>query len=250
MPNESSNFRDIGGVVAADGRVVRSGLIYRSGTHADPDADEAAMLTDAGIVLVCDLRTESERSHAPNSWFGARDVRLLECDLLGAIPLADTPWELLRTDASPAGGRAAMLSLYSAFPAAAGSCLASILRQVAAGNIPLLIHCTAGKDRTGFVAAMMLAALGVSHDAIERQYLESAGRITAAATAASRTMFREKLGTDIDEAAIRVMMGVERDFIAAAFAVVDRDYGGIDGYLRRFGVDDATRTAFAERLLG
>jgi protein-tyrosine phosphatase len=243
------NFRDLGGM-AADGGTIRRGLVFRSEALLQPTEADAAVLDALGIVLVCDLRSDDERGHAPNRWWQERGIEHLDLDVLARIPEADQPWALIRADPNSAGARAAMLRTYTVLPAAAAPDLASILRRIAAGHLPLLIHCTAGKDRTGFVSAMLLGALGVARADIVADYLASAGRRTAAATAATRLLVRKRAGPDVGEMAVETMMGVAVDYLDASFTAIDRGHGSIDAYLADAGLDRATLAAVRERLVG
>ena len=187
------NFRDLGGLPTADGRIVRPGLVFRSEALLEPiDADAAAIIA-YGIVLVCDLRSDSERNHAPNDWWAAQGVELLDLDVMAAIEACDGPWLRLRSDRTTAGAIAAMEATYTALPAAALVHLAAIVDRIIAGNLPLLIHCTAGKDRTGFVSAMLLAALGVDHATILADYLDSDGRWTPQVREHTRQMVADQI---------------------------------------------------------
>lgn len=243
------NFRDLGGMAAAGG-IVRRGLVFRSEALLTPTDGDAATLEALGVVLVCDLRSDGERVRAPNRWWQARGIERLDLDPLARIPAAEEPWRLLRAEPDAAGARAAMLRTYDALPAAAAPDLALILRRIAAGRVPMLIHCTAGKDRTGFVSAMLLTALGVSRDDVVADYLASAGRRTAAATEATRLLVLERAGPAVSDAAIRTLMGVDDSYISASFAAIDRRHGGMDAYLAELGLDRDGLAGLRGRLVG
>ncbi|GGA51745.1 tyrosine-protein phosphatase [Sphingomonas psychrolutea] len=242
------NFRDLGGLPTADGRIVRPGLVFRSEALLEPiDADAAAIIA-YGIVLVCDLRSDSERNHAPNDWWAAQGVELLDLDVMAAIEACDGPWLRLRSDRTTAGAIAAMEATYTALPAAALVHLAAIVDRIIAGNLPLLIHCTAGKDRTGFVSAMLLAALGVDHATILADYLDSDGRWTPQVREHTRQMVADQIAEGVPPQAIDAMMGVDERYLTASFSVIDAYYGGIDAYFAAGGVD-ATRLNFVRAAL-
>lgn len=243
------NFRDLGGHPTHDGRTVRTGCIFRSEALLEPTEDDAAALIDKNIVLVCDLRSDGERSHAPNNWWMARGIELLDLDVLAGIDDGEGPWSLLRADPGIDGAVAAMDSVYAAMPAAAAGHLLTIVTRIAAGDIPLLIHCTAGKDRTGFISAMILGMLGVDQPAIFENYLASRGRRTQQALQATRTMVRERAGNGITPEAIEAMMGVEDAYLARSFAVIVDRHGGLEGYLAFAGIDSGLVDRLRGRLL-
>ncbi len=106
--------------------------------------------------MICDLRSLNERERIPNSYWVSRGVELLNLDILADVRESHEAWEKLRVDPSAQGGRDIMVSIYRTLPFAAAAHLKTICESVAAGHAPLLIHCAAGKDRTGFVCAALL----------------------------------------------------------------------------------------------
>jgi protein-tyrosine phosphatase len=100
---------------------------------------------------------------------------------------------------------------------------------------PLVFHCTAGKDRTGFAAALILRSLGVSNDDVMRDYLLTNERFKPPA----------RPGSALSPEVLAVLWRVQPDFLHAAFEVVDQDYGGLEAYFRE-GL--ALREAERERL--
>ena len=243
------NFRAVRSLATLEGRVVRPDTLFRSGALRALDADDAAELDGLGFAAVCDLRSASESEHAPNDWLASQTVPSNEFDVLAAIPAETGPWPRLAADPTPTGARLAMLALYEAMPAAAGTHVVTILRTIAAGSVPVLIHCTAGKDRTGFVVGLLLRAIGVPAEAVINDYMLSAGRQNPAAVAASKRLAEERIEAVLDDATVAILMGVEPAFLEASFAVIDRDYGGIEPYLFTFGADSALLAAVRGRLL-
>lgn len=225
------NFRDFGGVPTLDGSVVRKGLLFRSEALRAPAGADLAVLADANIALVCDLRSDDERAHAPNDWWTSRGIRPLALDILAEMRPEEGPWSVLDADPSATGATAAMQSLYAAIPAAAAKSLRAIVERVAAGELPLLVHCTAGKDRTGFVSAMILAMIGVGREAIFKDYLASSGRRTEAATQATRTLIEARGGGRVTSETIDILMGVDRAYLDRSFSTIRDQYGGLRGYL-------------------
>lgn len=244
------NFRDLGGLPTTTGGFVRRGLVFRSEAVLDPTEADAATIASHGIVLVCDLRSDTERGHAPNDWWAQRGVERLNMDVLGGIAGADGPWVRLKADPSVAGAVAAMESIYAAMPAAAMGHVAAIVDRIDAGDVPLLIHCTAGKDRTGFVAAVLLAALGVVHEAIVADYLDSDGRRTSRVVEGTRQMVVDGVGAGVPVAAMAALLGVDRRYIETSFATIGDRYGDVAGYLAAAGVDGPRLDRLRARLVG
>ena len=110
-----------------------------------------------------------------------------------------------------------------------------------------LLHCTAGKDRTGFGAAMILYALGVPEDVIVEDYL-----LTNTATELldiMRPMFEKRYGDRVDDASLIVTAGVKEQYLRAALEEVHQHFGSIDGYLEAVGIDQAANRELRSRLL-
>ena len=237
------NFRDLGGMSAGPAGRLRHGRVFRSEAILDPAGEDAAQLQTCAIRLVFDLRSAGECGRAPNHFWGTEGAECINLDLMAALRATNNPWEVMRGDLTVRGAEAAMLALYGGLPRASLGHAATLLGRMADGGLPVLVHCTAGKDRTGFMIAMLLEALGVEREAIIEDYLLSAARKTAAARAATRTMVTVHLGADIPEDALDQLMTVQPNYLAASFAAIDADFGGIDGYLGRLGVDrQALRT--------
>ncbi len=228
------NFRDIGGATGFGGRRVRSGRLFRSEALLEPTAEDAAVLATHGVTLVCDLRSESERLHAPNRWWAAQGVERAEFDLLAGFSQGAGPWSALRRDPGRTGGEEAMRTVYEGMPAAAAPHWAPLVENVLATEGAVLIHCTAGKDRTGFVSAILLAALGVERPAIMTDYLASRGRRTERVAEATRRLVQAQVG-EVSLDALEALLDVEESYLDTSFEVIEAQYGGLAVYLEAAG---------------
>lgn len=245
----TSNFRDVGQVPAIGGGNLRRSMLFRSEAVLDPGPDDAAQIRQYGIRLVFDLRSGAETLHAPNRFWAAEGIAHHNLDLLSGFPRDHNPWTVLRDNPTRAGAEALMLALYSGMPRAALNHLPRVFEGALQGGLPLLIHCTAGKDRTGFIVAMLLTALGIEPAAIEADYMASAGRKTDVAREATRHMARSYVGGEIGDDAIEALMGVEPAYLAASFAAIDADFGGTDAYLAGVGLEPEKRAALRTQLI-
>jgi protein-tyrosine phosphatase len=119
------------------------------------------------------------------------------------------------------------------------------------GALPLLVHCHAGKDRTGFLTAMLLTAIGISktdviHDYETTQIYFPVEQETRAITAWAKRSF----GHDIDQAAARPLVDARRDYIEAAFEEIEKTWGGAQAYLHdAVGLTPAMQTQLTDLLL-
>lgn len=231
------NFRDLGGYATADGHHVRWGKLYRSGAMAGLTDADYRYLSDLGIAVICDFRTEQERASEPTRWRAKPGAEYLAwpsnmkpmmrfSQMLGAgKPTAETV-------------RKAMLALYEELPDAYAVPYAAMFARLAKGDIPLAFNCTAGKDRTGLAAALILTALGVPRETILKDYAlsdvyvdyraELAKERTKAANRPPALSFYLTLPPDAQDA----LMRSDPDYLAAALSRIEKDHGSVMGYIR------------------
>ena len=186
----------------------------------------------------------------PNAWWSGEGTECIDLDILGGLRGKTRMWETLRADPSSGAARAMMLGIYRELPRAAAPHLSRIFCRIAGGDLPVLIHCTAGKDRTGFVCAMILSALGVETDAIMADYLFTNDRISDRVRAATARFAGENLCRDVPGHALDTLVSVVPEFLAASLeAIVDR-FGSVHSYLEReAGLDAAHLRALHDRLV-
>ncbi|HVB41377.1 MAG TPA: tyrosine-protein phosphatase [Streptosporangiaceae bacterium] len=244
---ELPNARDLGGYETADGRTVRTGTLLRADSLSRASRADVATLASMGVGLVIDLRGDTEiGTFGLGPWAGRR-VHL---------PISDTAHDIvgLITQASP-GTRLSeeeisglMADTYREFVAddQARRQFATALEAIAARDrSPVLFHCTAGKDRTGWLAAIVLTALGVKQDDVYFDYLLTNERFTTGRGAAGRCRLLESLRALVgDVQPLMPVIEARPSYLAAAFAEADSRYGGFPAFLRQgLGVDAAVLRA-------
>lgn len=163
------NFRDLGGYMTADGRVTKWEVLYRAGSPADLTPGDQAELARRGIRTVCDLRATDERKADPNPYVAANtDVIYWTRDY------AANPGDLMRVfgapNASADTSRAAMIGFYRQLPKEHAPGFRQMFAYLAEGKVPLAFNCSAGKDRTGIAAALVLTLVGVPRDTVVADY--------------------------------------------------------------------------------
>jgi len=240
------NLRDFGGYPTADGRMIRRGMLYRSGTMALLTPEDSAELRSLGIRAICDFRRPGERKSEPTSWHDA-SVDYYCRDYSGATGVLVDMVRQERTTA--ADMKAAMLAVYHEIATDHAEAYAAMFRQMLAGHLPILINCSAGKDRTGAGAAMVLAALGVSRDVIVEDYLltnSHADWTWRLAQGESHLSRLKQARADV----LEPLLVADVAYLEALFDHFDTLHGGVDGYLRDvLGVGASEQAALREALL-
>lgn len=246
------NFRDIGGYPAADGRTIRWGHVFRAGVLSYFSDTDLKKLSQLDVQAICDLRMADEREREPTKWPGGR----IEALFFDDEDIAPGDPGLSRVEPTVTGMRAAMIAVYRAFPRWMENRLRGLFRCLEQGRAPLVIHCAAGKDRTGIAVAILLSALGVSRDIVIEDYLLTNEAINYETFIATRK--NSRLGLDnVDHqllsfpAEVRAeIFKADVEYLQAALEEIDVKYGGMDAYLEtEIGVDDTGRQRIADLLL-
>ena len=243
------NFRDVGGLPVAGGGRLRAGVLYRCEGPANFDDDHRRELCELGIRLVCDMRAQQERDDAPNSWAGA--ARLYHLDINNVLrEESSAGWDALKDDPSPGAAQAALAKSYAAMPGAILPHIGGLIDAMLAGETPALVHCTAGKDRTGVLVALLLTLIGVPHDAIVADYQRSDifGQ-NMRLKGSVQVSFLEAFGFTPTDAVIDAMIGVDTAYLDAAFASVVSGWGSVPAWFAVGGVDAAKAAALRDLLV-
>jgi protein-tyrosine phosphatase len=163
------NFRDLGGYATIDGRHVRWSKLYRSGTTYAITDEDMACIASYGIRFAFDLRSKTERHRHRSKLDGVADIeyRFLEHDKLEG----DLTRYLKMPNKRPEQSRALMMSLYKKLPHEFRGAYRALFVHIANGDLPLVFNCTAGKDRTGVAAALVLTVLGVPRETVIDDYV-------------------------------------------------------------------------------
>jgi protein-tyrosine phosphatase len=252
LPLEGAhNFRDLGGYPTRDGRRVRWGQIYRSDHLGDLTDDDLAYLEGLGIRTVCDFRGAAERASDPDR-LGASglprsvnpaisDERFAVDELQSRIlsgDLGDLDFATLLVEGNRAFARD-YTEEYSTY--------LELFENEA--NLPIVFHCTAGKDRAGFAAFLILTVLGVPEQTAIRDYLLTQP-YTQSHIESTLRMIRFVSLFRTDSERLRPLMGVEPAFIQAGIDAAVQDHGSLDAYLENaLGFGPERRDRLRARLL-
>jgi protein-tyrosine phosphatase len=165
------NARDLGGYLARDGRSVRWGRVYRSGALGEATGGDIGELQARGLRVVCDLRSGPERLAAPDHWLESAGIASWGQPATALV--GDSHSLLEECLVSAARTRGVLTDAYRQMPYVQTEALGAVFHRLARGESPLLFHCSAGKDRSGGAAALLLLALGVPDETVIEDYLLS-----------------------------------------------------------------------------
>jgi len=233
------NVRDLGGYQAGNAvtqwrRLFRADALHRLDT-ADIDA-----LLEAGVRTVIDLRHAGELERAPNPLKDSAEVRYINVSLFEQLDPTPSP------DGRYADGDV-LLELYLKALALRGEAFRGVLHHIAdADKGVVMFHCTAGKDRTGMIAALLLGAAGVDRDTIAADYALTRPAIE---TMVSGLLADAKVRGMDPEFFSRLLVS-EPATMLATLDHIEANYGGVTGYLSKIGVDAATLGKLRDRLVG
>ena len=214
------NFRDLGGLATVDGRVTRSGVLFRSSALEELSSrDVRLLIDDIGLRTVIDLRSADDReiAHA----------------------LLDTPVRYVNLPISRGGpttslerpmgadGRVDMPRIYRMYIETSAPSITEIITELTSGATPALFHCAAGKDRTGVVAAILLSGVGVTRDAVIADFMKTEPVLPDIIA----YLQRRPAYADIVLRFPPGTMDVDPKFISDFLDDVDRTYGGMSTWL-------------------
>lgn len=248
------NFRELGGYKAAEGRLIRRGLLYRSGALGEYSPEEIRLLAGKRIRTVLDLRSEAEAAAFP-------DPRLPGADYIRISAMVDekgedinySPSALLKTALQQKGRdkvEAVARLCYEIIPFG-NPAYRKMFALMLEGSVPMVIHCTAGKDRTGVAAMLILLALGADEETIVHDYM------------LTNTYRRKRLERRFRSAGVLGMLsknlhtfltiqeGVLESGIRTSLEAIHKRYGSAEDFLlAEYGLDRAALDRLRELYTG
>jgi protein-tyrosine phosphatase len=237
----------MGGYRAADGRALKWRHLYRSGVMSGLSEAGRAELSALGIRVICDLRGNDERRRRPMVWHEAAGIDYWSRDY--DLSLGNLQALAQRGSLSEAATLELIHEIYRLLPYEQADSYRELFRRLAAGQVPLLFNCSAGKDRTGIAAALVLSALGVPRETIREDYA-----MTDHAIDRLITLFLE----DPRHIDFRVlsqeqflpMLRADPAYLDIMFDEIERRHGSVEGYLGEvLGIGEAEISAIREHLL-
>jgi protein-tyrosine phosphatase len=250
-----NNFRDFGGYRTQNGTRMKEGLLYRSGDLSKATDADLERIHSLGIKTICDLRSEGERKYEPDRVPAARPFTFFNIPMRPIVEYhGRSLGRLLSLMFGSERRRDYVAESYQAYRDYATSYLPqlkALFRRISdPENLPVLIHCSAGKDRTGVVSSLIQLVLGVPLETVIDDYLKTNDNLHTYKEDAFRRLSRlgyfgvpwKKLYAPLFAARI--------DFLNAAFEQVKEEFGAIDEWFRRgLGFSEKEKSALASILI-
>ena len=246
------NFRDFGDYAAGSRRLKR-GLLYRSANQSRATDTDLQRLADMGLSVIVDLRRSNEREREPSRRWDGFSAQVIENDI-GQDTADEWATFIAKSDLSVESFHAYMRDYYRAAPGQRRhiDLYTRYFHALAETTGPILVHCAAGKDRTGIICALTHHVAGVHDDDIIEDYLltNNHERMVARLATMREHVTQVSGGRVPSDQALLTAMRVEAEYLEEAFTVMRRDHGSLDGYLdQALGLTPDLRARLHDRLL-
>ena len=256
-----NNTRDLGGLYTKDGRKIKNGVLFRSGRLSVSSDNDLRKLKNLNIRQVIDMRSEAEIREAPNPkmpWASYQWLPMVEDAMAGITRDADSNASFSRTLLKNIRndrkyGRRYMTNLYESLVREEHSQrqYGRFLRLLADAEIPVLWHCTGGKDRAGLATVFLLEILGVDRNEIIKDYLATNEYLESTMLKRFRYIrFLLPWVYDNYSEGVTDVMGARQEYIDAAYAVMERVYGSVERFMAEaLGADEELRSRLRAKFL-
>lgn len=249
---KAKNFRDIGGFKTKENRRIKTGIIYRSDDLSKLSLNDLTRLENLGLQFICDLRSHNERKSKPDRLPVGSTIKTIH------VPVHDETqnythlqfMKLLITQAKELDFSKLIKEFYLRMASERQNEVKDVLTYLASSeHTPALIHCTGGKDRTGFIVALIHLLVGVDYETAIEHYLQSNELIGPRMQKAEKfiqlmSLYRVKPNQ------IRPLLTVDREYLDEVFQYIFAKYGNVENYLiQGCRMDEKTLHQLKELLL-
>lgn len=246
------NFREVSGYPTKDGGQVRRGLIWRSARLDALSDDDIKVIHGLGIKTIADLRRPAERALQPTRPELLTRMRVLAWDDPKTIT-AKPQEALYQPGATVEQYYQAMLDLYRLIAETHAEHLRQMYEEMTRDALPILIHCSAGKDRTGIAVALLLEALGVERSYVIADYVRTESLVDWSrlnAASASGAGVGQAWTSLLDPTALDLLLRADARYLEAALADIEGQHGSIAGFFQgRLGLTQSAMDTLRERLI-
>jgi len=226
------NFRDLGGITSAENKRIKPKRLLRSGEIVQPNEEAIARLVEHDLKTIVDFRSEHETANAPTHSF--TDVQYINYDIMADSKENTASKETWLKMLDPDNVDSIMKGLYRDFAIsdAARNGYTKFIRDCINSNEgAILFHCAAGKDRTGFAAAILMKLLGVGDEDIQQDYLKT-NEERKEANEHILDGYKQKGLSASQLVALATLYSVREEYLQAAFEAIDAEYGSFEEYVR------------------
>lgn len=247
-----SNFRDLGGYTTDTGKTVKWGKLYRAANFAETSRADQQVLERLHLHALVDFRSSAEKEEEPNQLPKKPGYLIVEIPTMDGGDNSVSEEIMARFESgnfSDFDPDAFMVEANRQFATTFTPQFREFIGVVQqAKGEPVVWHCSAGKDRTGFAAAILLRILGVPEDVVMQDYILSR-EYALAARQKELTLVRILKGEEAADK-LQILLGVEEPWLQAAFDTIDETYGSFDNYVSEaLGLSDEDVTALRAELL-
>lgn len=247
----AQNFREVAGYRTRDGRRVRAGHVFRSARLDQLSDEDCARIVELGIGVIADLRQPSERLRWPTHPRLLEQVRSLCWD----APDAASDRRHTLQDLAPVSDdervQRALMQMYAQIPEIHAAHFGELFQTIADDQTPILIHCSAGKDRTGVAIALLLDLLGVERSAILDDYALSEQLLDWSRLDVTATLGIDATASHRELPAVLLdrMLRSDPRYLQATFDYLQERYGSTERFMSMAGVSLSTVSQIRQRLL-
>ena len=224
----SYNTRELGGYKTTDGKSVKWGVLFRSDKLSDISLEDQKYLKNLGIQRIVDFRSKAEKTEDPDKIPDGMTYIEMPIEVDGAMR---TKIEAILKGEINRNVKDFLIEANEEFIKNYSHIYSKFLKDLAKEQKPTMFHCTAGKDRAGFAAAITLIAIGVSKEDAINDYMKT-NEYTAKRIDEMISKIELMSLYQTDGELLRPLLGVEREYLEAAFKTAENEYGSIENYIR------------------